>query len=233
MPLLDHFRPPLSERRHWHSFHNSWATYISSQLNALLPQGYFAEANVQFGVEIDVAAFEELGTETETANWQPPPPHAILPIEFSEAIVEIAVFSQSGGPQLIAAMELISPANKDRLTHREAFVNKCASYLQAGISVVLVDVVTERSADLHSELLLRLGAGRVAASSALFASAYRPVERDSQTQLEVWHEPLQIGESLPTLPLWLRGGFCLPVDLEASYERTTREQRILGDHLIK
>jgi hypothetical protein len=59
MPLLDHFHPPLSERRHWHAFHNSWATYISSQLNAMLPEGYFAEANVQFGVEIDVAAFEE------------------------------------------------------------------------------------------------------------------------------------------------------------------------------
>ena len=61
MPLLDHFHPPLSERRHWHSFHNSWATYLSSQLNTLLPAGYFAEANVQFGVEIDVAAFEETG----------------------------------------------------------------------------------------------------------------------------------------------------------------------------
>ena len=59
MPLLDHFHPPLSERRHWHSFHNSWATYLSSQLNTLLPAGYFAEANVQFGVEIDVAAFQE------------------------------------------------------------------------------------------------------------------------------------------------------------------------------
>ncbi len=58
MPLLDHFHPPLSERRHWHAFPNSWATYLSSQLNALLPEGYFAEANVQFGVEIDVAAFE-------------------------------------------------------------------------------------------------------------------------------------------------------------------------------
>jgi len=59
MPLLDHFHPPLSDRRHWHAFHNSWATYVSSQLNALLPEGYFAEANVQYGIEIDVATFEE------------------------------------------------------------------------------------------------------------------------------------------------------------------------------
>ncbi len=59
MPLLDHFRPPLVLRRHWHAFHNAWATYIASDLNRLLPDGYFAEPNVQFGIEIDVATFEE------------------------------------------------------------------------------------------------------------------------------------------------------------------------------
>lgn len=50
MPLLDHFRPPLSLRRHWHSFHNSWATYLAADLNRQLPPEYFAEANVQFGI---------------------------------------------------------------------------------------------------------------------------------------------------------------------------------------
>ena len=59
MVLLDHFHPPLSVRRHWHAFHNAWSTYIASELNQRLPQGYFAEPNVQFGIEIDVAAFEE------------------------------------------------------------------------------------------------------------------------------------------------------------------------------
>src|SRR5437773_1619937 len=63
MALQDHFRPPLSMRRHWHAFHNAWATYIASDLNQQLPEGYFAEANVQFGIEIDVAAFEEIGRE--------------------------------------------------------------------------------------------------------------------------------------------------------------------------
>jgi hypothetical protein len=48
MMLQDHFRPPLSTRRHWHAFHNAWATYIASDLNTKLPEGYFAEPNVQF-----------------------------------------------------------------------------------------------------------------------------------------------------------------------------------------
>lgn len=59
MALLDHFRPPLSTRRHWHSFHNASSTYLSDSLNQSLPEGYFAEPNAQFGIEIDVAAFSE------------------------------------------------------------------------------------------------------------------------------------------------------------------------------
>lgn len=226
MPLLDHFHPPLSERRHWHSFHNAWATYLSSHLNSFLPEGYFAEANVQFGVEIDVAAFEEQGMTSSPGMWAPPPPHASLPMELTEAVVEVGIFSRRGGPVLAGAVELVSPANKDRQTHREALVSKCAAYLQSGVGLVVVDVVTDRSADLHRELLLRVGAGDPGTGPSLIASAYRPVERNGTTAVDVWREPLAVGERLPTLPLWLRGGLCLPLELEATYERTCAEQRI-------
>src|SRR6266540_5257303 len=107
MPLLDHFHPPLSERRHWHSFDNSWATYLSSQLNSRLPEGYFAEANVQFGVEIDVAAFEEPGAAL-AQGWAPPSPNASWPVELQGAVVEVGIFSRTGGPLLAGAVELVS-----------------------------------------------------------------------------------------------------------------------------
>jgi hypothetical protein len=225
MPLLDHFHPPLSERRHWHSFHNSWATYLSSQLNSVLPSGYFAEANVQFGVEIDVAAFEESGGAGAPAAWMPPPAVS-HPFEMSGVVVEVGIFSRSGGPQLAGAVVLVSPANKDRPLHRDAFVSKCVTYLQTGVGLVLVDVVTERTADLNRELLVRLGVSDPGEGSILSGSAYRPVERDGTRWLDVWCEPIAVGQPLPTLPLWLRGGLCLPVELEATYERTCIEQRI-------
>jgi hypothetical protein len=230
MTLLDHFRPPLSERRHWHSFHNSWATYLSSQFNACLPAGYFAEANVQFGVEIDVATFAEAekstGQQTVSNNWQPTPPQFSVPITLQDAVVEVGIFSRSGGPALAGAVELVSPANKDRPASRDAFVSKCAAYLQAGVGLVVVDVVTEGTGDLHQELLGRLGAIQAGAASSLYAAAYRTVERPGVASLDVWHEPLAVGRSLPTLPLWLRGGLCLPVELQAAYERTCVEQRV-------
>src|SRR3954447_25772972 len=98
MPLLDHFHPPLSERRHWHSFLNAWAAYLSSHLNALLPAGYFAEANVQFGAEIDVVALQEPGAIGAGASWTPPPAQASHPFEVTGAVVEVGIFSRSGGP---------------------------------------------------------------------------------------------------------------------------------------
>jgi hypothetical protein len=228
MPLHDHFRPPLSVQRHWHAFHNSWATYISSQINERLPPGYFAEANVQFNIEIDVATFDEGTEHLGNALWTPPPPVRTVPYSLITDIVEINVFAATGGPTLAGAVELVSPANKDRPAHRDAFVSKCASYLQQGVGLVLVDVVTERGGNLHAALLDRLGVASESPFDApLYATAFRPNGHNGQPQLDVWQEVLAIGLPLPTLPLFLRGGVSVPVELEATYERTCREQRVL------
>jgi hypothetical protein len=103
-------------------------------------------------------------------------------------------------------------------------VSKCAAFLQQGVGLVVVDVVTTRRATLHRDLLARVSPGEPEGpASDLFATAYRPVSRDKQPTLEVWHEPLALGRALPMLPLWVRGGFCLPLDLEATYEHTCRK----------
>lgn len=80
--------------------------------------------------------------------------------------------------------------------------------------------------NLHKELMQRLGAETVESFNSLSAIAYRVVERATQPQLDIWQHSLCVGEALPTLPLWLRGELCLPVDLERTYDRTCREQRI-------
>ena len=53
-----------------------------------------------------------------------------------------------------------------------------------------------------------------------------PVQHGDATSVDVWQDALALGEPLPTLSLWLRGGACLPIELEATYERTRQEQRI-------
>src|SRR5271154_183698 len=63
MPLLDHFHPPLSERRPWESFHTTWASALADTLNRdVLPAGYIALEQVHAGadMEIDVATWTDL-----------------------------------------------------------------------------------------------------------------------------------------------------------------------------
>ena len=132
MPLLDHFRPPLVLHRHWHSFHHAWVTYIASDLNQRLPNGYFAEPNVQFAIEIDVAAFNETEfkpnmvwpTGAVQAGWTVPAPTLTIPLPIITDVVEVLVFDGEGGPTLAGAIELLSPSNKDRPTSRDAFYDR-------------------------------------------------------------------------------------------------------------
>ena len=256
MPLRDHFRQPLSPRRHWHAFHNAWATAMAWDLNRRLPQGFFAEPNVHFGIEIDVATWEEAqqastvppalaraGTSSPSplsrgapdqpsrafSDWTPPTPTQTVPFTLITDIVEVAVYKTDGGSILVGAVELVSPANKDRPEHREAFVAKLKTYLQDGLGLVLVDIVSERKANLHDDLLRATAPDAFPTTShgsELYACAYRAVEHEQEAKLEIWFEELSLKKDLPTLPLWLRGGPCLPVDLNGTYEQTCREMRI-------
>jgi len=239
MGLNDHFHPPLSVRRPWHSVHHAWCTTLSADLNARLPEGYVAMPNVQFNIEIDVATFDDRsgrggGAQTgveaggaTTAVWSPPMPEQSLRFGLVTDAIETLVYNQEGGLTLAGAIELVSPANKDRAAHREAFVSKCETYLQQGVGLLIVDIVTDRQANLHDQLLKRLGdPAAVALDSALYAASYHPVERDAEDRLDVWQQVLEIGKRLPKMPLWLKGGLCLPIELDATYERACRDLRI-------
>jgi hypothetical protein len=132
--------------------------------------------------------------------------------------VRVEVLTDDGDPQRAAAVELVSPRNKDRPRAREALASKCADHLRRGCGLVVVDVVTTRRADLRGDLLAALGADPGDADpGAMSAVSYRPVGRDGGGQLLAWPAPLAVGQPLPTLPLWLGGEVAVPLDLEASH----------------
>jgi hypothetical protein len=144
-------------------------------------------------------------------------------------VYEVRVMQQMGGPKLRSAIELVSPANKDRASHRRAFAVKCAGYLQQGVAVIIVDVVTERTANLHAALADLLGLAYPLAwcsPSQLYAVAYRPTQAADVQRLEAWPEALAVGAALPTMPLWLSEVLCLPLTLEESYQATCAALRI-------
>ncbi len=240
MPLRDHFRPPLDDLRHWEGFHATWPVMMVALLRGKLPRRYFAEPRIHSGssAEIDVATFEKEdedvlaagagngngGTATATAVWAPPQPTLAVVTDLpAQDVYEVLVYDEKRRSRLVAAVELVSPANKDRPEHRRAFVAKCAGLLQERVSVVIVDVVTTRTQNLYVELLTLIGhsgPGLSPEPPLLYAAACRLTKRTDEWLLETWTQSLALGRPLPTMPLWLADNLALRLELEESYEQS-------------
>jgi hypothetical protein len=229
----------LSERRPWESFHTTWASTLADLLNRdILPAGYIALEQVHAGaaIEIDVAAWSDSksspnggGTATATRTlWLPATAPLMLPAAFPpSATVEIR--ATGGGRTLVAAIELVSPGNKDRADKRRLFAAKCATYLSRGIGLIVVDVVTTRQANLHNEMIDLLAweeRYKMPAEQGLYSVAYRPLHAEAADRIETWPVALAVGQPLPTMPLSLAADQCVAVDLEASYAEACQRRRV-------
>lgn len=243
MPLLDHFHPPLATFCPWSSFHGNWVVKMVDRLNAthLERRKYTAQSGRHFGaqIEADVATLErnERGSLFEGLNgsgggvataapvFTAPATSLSAAVGFTDPdLFEVKVYRGSGGWELVAAIELVSEANKDSDENRHTFAVKCGSYLQKGISVVVVDTVTNRRSDLHDELCdLIDGANALRWSSptGLSAMVYRATRGVGSTgpslALDVAAYQLGVGFELPTVPLWLGRERVVPLELELTY----------------
>lgn len=132
------------------------------------------------------------------------------------------VYDEKRHCRLVAAVEIVSPANKDRPEHRRAFVAKCAGLLRERVSVVIVDVVRTRTQNLYAELLDLIGQSDSSLSSEepLYAAACRMTKRENDWLLETWMQSLGLGRPLPTVPLWLADDLAVPLELDESYEQS-------------
>jgi hypothetical protein len=106
---------------------------------------------------------------------------------------------------------------------------KCATYLQQGIGLVIVDIVTDRQSNLHNEMIHLLrqdDAAAFAEDTPLYAVSYRPGRLETAEQIEMWLHGFALEQPLPTMPLALRGVATVPVDLETTYATTCLDCRL-------
>ena len=248
MPLRDHFRSPVADRHSWDEVHGGWPMVIVQGLARRLPKRYTAAPQVHLGAfaQVDVTAFEhEEETSRDltspssnggvaTAVWSPARPGLAIATELpAQDEYEVRIYDERHGRRLVAAIEIVSPANKDRPASKQAFIAKCVALLQKQVSVTIVDLVTIPGGNLYAELLAFLGQRDPALGEkppATYTVACRAVQHESKPgarwQFESWLDVLKVGERLPTLPLWLAADIAIPLDLEESYEETCRALRI-------
>ena len=122
-------------------------------------------------------------------------------------------------------MSTISPSMPT--TPASGFASKCASVVQQGSGLVVVDAVTTRRSDLHAPIMVALGAANVESGpSETSAISYRATMSNGEAEVQVWMSPLVVGKPLPTVPLWIATEQAVPLDLEASHAAACEDVRI-------
>jgi len=239
MPLRDHFHSPINDKHRWDAVHGQWPGEIVRTLFDLLPAGFVAEPRVYHPApfEVDVSMTEEddrpavaASVSGGTAALVAPTPTLTVPADLTEFdVYEVRVYDVERLRTLVAAIEIVSPANKDRPESREQFLNKAAALLRQDVCVAIVDIVSIRLANLYAELLARLGRTDPALghSTPLYAVTLRGRKTPKQGSfLDAWFYPLTLGQTLPTIPLWLGPDLKIDLPLEPGYQEACRLLRI-------
>ena len=230
MPLIDHFHT-TSTLSDWESLHAGWPMVMAHRLNSILPKEYLARIRVHLGavMEVDLGTLERESPDwsAECDGWEPAAPAILLDTELPEpSEYEVNLYTQDEF-RLVAAIELVSPSNKDRAEHRNAFTAKCETLLKKGVCVTVIDLVTNRTPNLYGELLDELLVPQTAVAKAdLYAVTCRGRQLGPRWRLESWEHELEVGSVLPTLPIWLSADRKGPLDLEATYREACRSLRI-------
>jgi hypothetical protein len=237
MPLRDFFHEPDLRKASWEEIHGAWPGVIAFRLNKMLPAEYRSGVKVHVGaaIEVDIGAYElddpvsngSNGSGTAVA-WAPAKPTLLLDTDVPQPPeYEVRIYDERQGRRLVAAVEIVSPGNKDREGSRDAFVSKCHALLQQDVCVVIVDPVTVPNGNLFADLAERLRAPRPkTADCSIYAVSCRRFNMRKRWRFETWPHELAVGEPLPTLPLWLTDRLHVPLELEATYEETLHGLRL-------
>lgn len=227
MPLHD-----WTDDRGWDSVHPFWLAYLVEWVQPRLPDGFKAFLG---GVPALTIGATGGRPDVSVRQWEPerPATEAGTDTAVMEPDREVSVAIRLA-PQravhidhhgrLVAAIELVSPRNKDRADAKETYAGRYLGYLRLGVHLLLVDVLPRpRGFSFADAVTCGLGTD-LPPLPPPFAASYRvgeavPVGEDMGTLVGVWRRPLEVGRPLPTLPLPLSVHLAVPVDLEHTYRR--------------
>jgi hypothetical protein len=233
MPLHDWAAPSG-----WDGVHQVWIVELLYSVKPRLPAGYRAYIGTRPTFAIGAPADErpDMGVRTsphgngpQTSGPQPPPFGPGEPSEEPDQEIAVATLASDNAlfveyqSRLIAAVELVSPRNKDRPSACAAYASNYAGYLLKGVNLLLVDV--------HRHPLRLSFADRIAEElqmdqppcPAPFAVSYRVGEPapNGGRFLAIWRRTLTVGMPLPPLRLHLSVTESVLVDLEQTYSRAS------------
>lgn len=230
MPLHD-----WTDERGWDSVHPFWLAYLVEWIQPRLPEGYKA-----FLGSVPALRVGSINGKPDVSvrQWGPRPTAeaaaadtAVIEPDMEASVVirldpHQAVHIDFHG-QLIAAIELVSPRNKDRTDSKETYTNRYLGYLRLGVHLMLVDVLPRPKGFSFSDAITTSLGLELPPLPPPFAAAYRvgevvPVGEDMGSLVAWWRRPLRVGQPLPELPLPLNVHRAVVIDLEETYQRAAK-----------
>jgi hypothetical protein len=222
----------------FHDFHTVWIGQIRTALNeGLLPEGYYALTEQHVGSSI--ADVLTLHASPATGGRLPAPPdtggaavaeappkvrrkQTVEPLGLSRR--RSLAIRHISGHRLIALVEIVSPANKDRPQHVEEFAAKSVSALDAGVHLLLVDLFPPGHHDprgMHGIVRQRLDDSDepydLPVDEPLTLASYA-----AGSQIDVYLEHVAVGSLLPNMPLFLSPDRYVNVPIESTYQAAYR-----------
>ena len=218
--------------RGWDSVHLVWLAQLLDWVQPRLPAGYRAYVGSVPALTIDVPngrpdmsvrQWPTTPSETPTA-----PASAAGAEPDEEAVATFTLDPQRAlhidlHGQLIAAIEIVSPRNKDRPAARERYLGRYGGYLRQGVHLLLIDVLPRPAAFSFADALaVNLGLPQPPCPAPC-AVSYRVGEPvPDGTILALWRRPLQAGQPLPVVPLAIGPQQRVLIDLEYTYGEAAR-----------
>lgn len=226
MPLHD-----WRDDRGWNSLHLVWQNQLLDWVQGRLPPGYRAYLGSVPALTIDTpAGHPDLGVRQWSPPAEPPAegPPAALPGPDAEAVAVFELDPQTTvhvdlHGRLVAAIELVSPRNKDRPDARQRYLGRYLGYVRQGVHLMLIDVLPRPAEFSFADAIAANLGFAQPPCPAPFAVSYRVGEPvPDGTVLGIWRRPLRVGEPLPTLPLALTVREAIGIDLEHTYREAAR-----------
>jgi hypothetical protein len=222
----------------WYGVHQIWIVELLYWVKPRLPAGYRAYIGTTPSFAIDAPPDErpDVGvhgiarTDSSSVDTSSPTDRSSeTPSEEPNEEIAVAMIESSSAlhverqGQLVAAVELVSPRNKDRPTARTAYSSAYAAYLLKRINLLLIDV--------HRRPLRFSFADQIASElqmnqppcPAPFAVSYRVGEPAPNRGrfVAIRRHSLAVGETLPLVHLHLSVHESVEIDLEQTYTRAS------------
>ena len=235
MPLHD-----WSDDSGWHIVHHCWITELLRWIKQRLPAGYRAFIGTAPGLAVEVPGNPDVGVSNGPPRHGSPSapvdPGSVPEEEYlrpeEEVLVATAitdrvpfVFVERKG-WMVAAVEVISPANKERPAERASSVTRYAAYLLNCVNLMVIDLLPRpRNFSFADAIAAELNLPDQRPLPTPFAISYLigTQATDHGRHLGIWRRRLEVGTPLPAISLPLNVREEVQIDLEATYMRAAAD----------